>query len=518
MNELADVIERFNYYMGKFSKNLGAFISVQQFFPDSQEKLNASIQRQSVDIESLLSQQSSEAAVRKYPALKAALDQVHRQLAALKEHIDVFASLISLQRYSAVSSDPATEEKERGISETHIQYSYIRPLIFLFIMANSFSNSFFPMYADTFYEPLWGLSREVIIGLPLSLYMFFLAITMPFAGSWSDRIGWHKPLMISILFNAAGLILTGMAQNMSQLLGFYSISAVGFAILVISSQQFVIDNTTARDRTLGLAAFIVAFFSGDICGTVVGGMLANRIGYRNVFLVSGLIALSAFICGLIIFKKEFRKAGKKKKIPVRFSLKDVFRVLRDRDFFAVVFLQAIPAKLVLVGFLYYFIPLYLKRIGALQSDIGRVLMCYGVILVFLSPLFSKFLDRESYRKYYIFAGGMITGVSMVSFYFYSGFLPILFIVAMIGLAHTFSVSSQASFITETAIVKKMGPGTGMGIFRFWERVGNVAGPLLMGFLIAKVGYEQSVAVLGLISFVCSLLYFLMITLQKRKLK
>ena len=99
---------------------------------------------------------------------------------------------------------------------------------------------------------------------------------------------------------------------------------------------------------------------------------------------------------------------------------------------------------------------------------------------------------------------------MISFHFFQGFGGILFIVMTMGVAHTFSISSQASFITETAFVKKIGAGAGMGIFRFWERTGNVVGPLLMGYLITVTGYERSIMIIGIISVLCSLLYLILI--------
>ncbi len=111
---------------------------------------------------------------------------------------------------------------------------------------------------------------------------------------------------------------------------------------------------------------------------------------------------------------------------------------------------------------------------------------------------------------------MLTGPSMISFHFFQGLGGILFIVMTMGVAHTFSVSSQASFITETAFVKKVGPGAGMGIFRFWERTGNVAGPLLMGSLITTTGYERSIMIVGIISVLCSLLYFIMIISETKR--
>jgi hypothetical protein len=59
-----------------------------------------------------------------------------------------------------------------------------------------------------------------------------------------------------------------------------------------------------------------------------------------------------------------------------------------------------------------------------------------------------------------------------------------------------SLSSQAALVAETAAVRRLGTGLGMGVYRFWERMGNAAGPFLVATLVAVVGYEQAIGILG----------------------
>ncbi len=399
---------------------------------------------------------------------------------------------------------------------TKIPYSYVRPIIFLFIMADGFCTSFFPLYANMLYQPMWGLSREVMMGLPISVFMLSVVFSMPIAGNWSDRAGWYKPLISGIVANITGLILTAMAQNMIQLILFRSLTAIGFAIVFIACQRFVADNTDSQERAAGMASFGSAFAAGSICGTVMGAMLADRIGYRNVFLFSAMISIVALLFCLYIFRNQARTTEKKS--ASTFPFRELFNVLKDPEFFSVVFLQAIPTKIILIGCLFYLIPLYLKSLQILQSDIGRVIMTYNIAIVFLSYFFSKYIDKETHRKYYIFIGGMLTGISMICFNAGSGAFAILCLVAVIGVSHTFSISSQISVITETAVIRRIGTGTGMGVFRFWERLGNAAGPLITGVLIIKLGYIRTVVALGVMSVTCSILYLMTILLRKYERK
>jgi predicted MFS family arabinose efflux permease len=397
------------------------------------------------------------------------------------------------------------------------EYNFIRPVVFLFIMADGFSISFFPLFVEQLYEPFAGISREVMIGIPMSVYMLFVAVSMPLSGKFADHRGWYKVLISGLLINSAGLFMTAFSYSIISLIFFRIITAVGFGIVFISCQKFIIDNTSAKSRSFGMASFLAAFFSGDICGTVIGGMLAQRIGYADVFLISAFFSLSAAAGAVLIFKNK-DKTGESEKTDHKrlpFTFKELFTVFKDRKFTGVLLFQAIPAKITLIGFLFYFTPLYLNKIGVLQSDIGRIIMSYSIAVIFAGPLFSGFMQTQKSRKYFIAGGGIITGISLVLFYFFNGFTQIFIVVTMLGIAQSFSVPSQASFISETEVVKKMGVGTGMGVFRFWEKAGNVLGPVVAGFFISGFGYVEAVVYIGAISIASSFLYLLIIITDKK---
>jgi predicted MFS family arabinose efflux permease len=330
---------------------------------------------------------------------------------------------------------------------------------------------------------------------------------MPFGGKITDTKGWYNTLITGICINFAGLFLTAFSFDIISLIVFRSLTAVGFGLVFISCQKFITDNTDNTTRSAGMATFLAAFFSGDICGTVIGAMLAERIGYSNVFIISSCFSAVTLIIVYMIFNKE-QAVNKKEKVASDFRLRDIFKIFKDKEFFSILFFQAIPAKIALVGFLFYFTPLYLQKIGALQSDIGRIIMCYSVAIIFAGPLFAKFSTNQSARRIHVLTGGLLTGAAFISFEFFNSFQAVIIIVLLLGTAQSLSVSSQASYISETKIVKELGLGTGMGIFRFWERIGNISGPVIISIFIAFSGYEKAVVYTGFISIATSIIFLI----------
>jgi MFS family permease len=503
IDELTDIIDKFNRRIYRLRTHHSLITSEKKYLPRLREGINRRIENQLGLVNGLKDRLkiSGDRVTRGFS--RENLDGMSAALTNLKRQLNTYFEKI--KRVEIGFDSQASTEKKQGT----IYYEFIRPLVFLFIMADGFCLSFLPMYIDTLYQPILGLPREVVIALPISLFMLTLAAGMPLGGAVADRFGWYAPLLLGILVNVVGHVATGLSTNIYQLIIFRCVTAFGFALFFMSCQRFIIANTSVNKRAMGMSSFLAAFFSGDICGTVLGGMLVNRIGYSWVFYSSAVFSLITFAVAFMIFnqyKAQHKKPQTDSGQGTAYLLKNVFSIFKDGEFCTVLFLQAIPAKMVLVGFLYYFVPVYLQSLGVLQSSIGRTIICYGLALVLIGPLFSKLLGKVSFRKYNVFIGGFITAIALLAFNWYPSYAMVIGIVLSIGIAHTFSVSSQAAIISETRLVKNLGAGTGMGIFRFWERIGNICGPLLIGYFISVQGYSFSMIVLGSISLVLSLVY------------
>lgn len=367
--------------------------------------------------------------------------------------------------------------------------SYVRPPLFLVIFSESMSLSFFPSYVHSLYEPIPGLSLSLVIGLPISLFMLVWALSLPMAGQWSDSVGRKKAFMVGAGLTAIGLFLTAWCDNLWQLLIVRSITAVGYGIVFITAQGYVTDNTTIENRTSGMAMFLSGFFSGSLCGAAIGGILADRIGFEITFMLSAVLSLAS-----ALFVMQFFVSVKKKDdgAATKLSLRDFTTLLTDKYFLLITFLSAIPAKLLLTGFLYYTGPVYLNELGANQSSVGRILMAYGLAIVVVSPLSAWLGDRLKKKTVFIMFGGGLSALALLSVYLIPGIYGMFTGVLLLGIAHGVGVSPQLSLLTEKVKLKGgLTLGKTIGIFRLTERIGNIAGPLVAATLIGLLGFKTS---------------------------
>ena len=140
-------------------------------------------------------------------------------------------------------------------------------------------------------------------------------------------------------------------------------------------------------RDSGLAYLIAGIYAGSICGTAVGAMLAERIGYSPVFLLSAftlLLTLSyTFLTmrGAIKQSQSHIRQAKTGQIIAAVTARHYWNFLRNRYVLGLIFLSNLPSAIAVIGLLNYFGPVYLDRLGVSQSVIGSVLILYSICTV-----------------------------------------------------------------------------------------------------------------------------------------
>ncbi|MGI5922824.1 MAG: MFS transporter [Lentisphaeria bacterium] len=139
-------------------------------------------------------------------------------------------------------------------------------------------------------------------GAPLSM-----AIMAPIWGLLADRFG-RKPMLLRATFGA-GIIIGSMA---------FSPNVLVFVLLRIMQGMFsgvaaagvtlVACNTPEERQGFALGCLSSSLFSGNMFGLFIGGFLAEMLGYRNTFLLSGTLLMLAGLLVLFGVREKFTRA------------------------------------------------------------------------------------------------------------------------------------------------------------------------------------------------------------------
>jgi predicted MFS family arabinose efflux permease len=414
----------------------------------------------------------------------------------------LFLLILIKEETGSVLREPA---KSHDTSKRH---ALIRSTAFLFIFPMGFSVSFLPLYMKKLYAPLFGLSESVVLGLPITVEMFCAGIMIITAGVWTDRRGWHEPCVVGILIAAAGVFLSGYATGAVEFILYRGVVGIGYGLAWMSFQGFVFSHTTKENQARGVSNLVAGILSGSICGTAIGGMLVERVDYGTVFYIaSATFSLSlAFV--LLRMRETFHTArantfesesvSREPSTMIRSDSrwKPLMHFICNRRVFTLLIAHSVPTALITVGFLYYTVPLYLNLMGASKANTARVIMIYGLCLIYIAPYVSRYVDRSVNKKRFMIAGGIIGGLGLSLFYVLSGFWVTVWAVFLFGISTSLALASGAVFTANLKAAREAGVAKALGIDRAMQRLGQALGPMAMGAIASVAGMERGIAYLG----------------------
>ena len=392
----------------------------------------------------------------------------------------------------------------------------IRVPLFLFMFAEELPRSFLPLLIARYSPADAAISDELLFGLPITLFMLAGMLVVPLGGGLADRFGARRVFLAGIVPATIGYAGTFLAQSYYDLVGWRILSGVGYGLIFIAAQAWVAENADARNRAQGMTVFVGGVFAATICGPSIGGIFADRIGFEATFLISAGLAT---ISGLLVYAMLDGTVNPRTSHRTPFGGQEWKALLSDGRLFAVTVFAAVPGKLILAGFLFYLVPLYLSELGNRQSVIGWMIMLYGVSTLVCMPFAARFADRSGRHAAVVAAGGVLAGAGCLA-----GLSEtlvggpsnaVMIAILALGFGHALSLTSQIAIVQEIASHHGgLGQASIIGAYRLVERVGMVLGPIVAGALAAGFGYQGAIVGIGVIVLVSIALYMLVINLSR----
>jgi MFS family permease/HAMP domain-containing protein len=382
----------------------------------------------------------------------------------------------------------------------------IRAPLFAFILAEELTRSYLPTYVNQLLVTIPGISPQVVIGLPIMLFMLIVALGQPYLGAWSERVGRRKAMLVGAVIATVGFAGTALAYNLYDLLLWRSLCALGYAMVFVAAQGYVLDRTGQQNRAQGFALFIGAIMVATVCGPSIGGILADNIGFRMSFGVSAVMAMLSILAIARLPTVEVRPVGTK---PTRAPrMREVMALVLNKRFMTLTGLAAMPAKIILTGVCFYLVPLYIVSIGNTSTMAGRMLMVYAVMMVLIVPLSASLSDATMRRDRYVSVGLIISGMSGLLLLLSDSFLVLFGVVFLLGLGQALSIAAQSALVAEHCQeeIRIYGHDAVYGVYRLLERLGNAMGPLIASLLVILWGYQGAFIALSALVLFCGIAF------------
>ena len=128
----------------------------------------------------------------------------------------------------------------------------------------------------------------------VTIYLLTSTISVPFWGKLSDLYGRKPMFMIGIVIFLVGSALSGLSQNMTQLIAFRGLQGIGAGSLFPIALAVIGDLFSPAERGKYQGLFGAVFGIAFIVGPLVGGFLTEQVSWHWIFYVNipiGLVSL-----------------------------------------------------------------------------------------------------------------------------------------------------------------------------------------------------------------------------------
>ena len=442
-------------------------------------------------------------------------DIVYRQiLRSVKNFAAVFvasafAAGIFLQLASSVrqagapdrTADAPRSDKESEESDLKL----VKPVFFIAIVSEHLSYAFLPQFMYRVVENS-GMHAGSVSVIFMVYYMCFALSLVP-AGHFAQHFS-PRPLMyFGMSLAAIGLGLLVLEPDYYVVLVARALSGIGQGMLFIGVQSFILATAAENRRTQGAGIIVFGFQGGMISGMAIGSLLVTQMGPQGVFALAALMAalMALYTIALVpkVSSRTYLNPEHGGSLQVLF--RDLSKVLRNSEFLRTMFLVGVPAKAVLTGVIIFGLPVLMTQAHYAQEDIGQILMVYAGAVVVASGYASRAVDHSGKTVSALFLGSVLSGAGLVLIGL-TGWTPLadqsdntvlmtlmlITGVAVVGVAHGYINAPVVTHVANSELAATTGETSATAAYRFLERIGNVAGPFVVGQLFIFSGQDPMV--------------------------
>ncbi|MCC2597571.1 MFS transporter [Pusillimonas sp. MFBS29] len=400
-----------------------------------------------------------------------------------------------------------------GLDDQSRVGAIVRPVMFGFLFAMALPLSFLPIYARSLLDTAQSAQgAELLMALPIAVEMACGLLTALLAGRLTDRRGWQWPVLTGLLVAVLGNLLCAQAGTLTSFTWARGMVGLGYGLTWMGLQGFIVVQSPPAYRGRNMATVIAGLFAGHLSGAAVGAMLAQQVGASTVFIIgAGLLILPALGVRALMWpyrQHPVRSAVGLVSTPILHSWRAAGKLLATRDFGVLLAGCIIPFSIAQVGLLTYALPLYMDAQGAGSASVGRILMLYGLCVIYIGPWMGRMADHSANKKSWIVLGGLIGSAGLLSMYFFSGVMAAGAAVVLLAVASCLAGGAQTAYMLSLDNVQRYGAGGATSVMRAADKFGQMLGPLLVGGLFASVGISGGLALTGVFYLLATLLFLL----------
>ncbi|KAL5387044.1 hypothetical protein PMIN02_008233 [Paraphaeosphaeria minitans] len=171
---------------------------------------------------------------------------------------------------------------------------------------------FSPLAVQIYLPALQVIAKDFRVSVPkanltVTIYLVFQGLAPVFVAGFSDYLGRRPAYLLCFLVFIAGNIGLALSKNYATLLSLRMIQAGGIAAVQTLCQAVVADVITSAERGTYIGYITIPAVVGPTVGPMIGGALAEYLGWRSVFWFLTICATIYLVFYIVVVPETCRE-------------------------------------------------------------------------------------------------------------------------------------------------------------------------------------------------------------------
>lgn len=343
---------------------------------------------------------------------------------------------------------------------------------------------FLPLYLEQL-GVSGGESLSLWSGLTFSITFVISAAVAPLWGSLADRKGRKLILLRAAFGMGVVILLQAFVTEAWQLLLLRAL--MGLTSGYIPNAMALVAAQVPRERSgWALSCVSTGQIGGVILGPMLGGLLADWVGLRTVFIVTAVLLMVSFMVTLFLIKETgYTPVSKKDKLSGR----EVFRSLDNPKLMICLFFTTMVIQMC-NGSVNPILTLFVRELAPAAENIaflsGVISALPGVSALLAAPRLGRLGDRIGTQRI-LLATMVISLLLFVAMSFVTSATQLGVLRFLLGFADGAMMPAVQTLLVRHS--RDNITGRIFGYNQSFMYLGNVAGPLLGAAVSAVAGFR-----------------------------
>lgn len=343
-----------------------------------------------------------------------------------------------------------------------------------------------PAYARSFDV---GVAAASVV---VSVFAFFRLLFAPVGGALVTRLGERPVYVTGLLLVAASSLATAFAQSYAQLLVFRGLGGIGSTMFTISAMALLVRLAPPTMRGRVSSSYASSFLIGGTLGPVLGGALAT-FGLRLPFIVyAAALVVAALVVAVQLSGTRLRPVDAATQGPPM-QLREALGDAAYRASLASGFANGWCNFGVRVAVL----PQFAVAVHD-ETWVAGVALALAALGTALTLQVAGRVADSVGRRPLVIVGLVVTAIGLGLIGLSGDLVLLLVLSALSGVGSGLVNPGQQATVADVVGADRSG-GTVLSTFQMAQDAGAILGPVLVGLVADRAGYDWAFGVTALVS-------------------